>query len=167
MGPFEYLRPLEGDWEGPTEKCGCFNHGENSYFPADTALQQSVCDWQDAVIAALSAEGIPVPYAFCRLEICASEYPNNEQVCADIKKYGLDNVPTGNLFNSPYPDTQYDIRARYPNQDTTQTNSETDSSTGPTDSLPSSTPTPKFLRAMPYLSMIVMLVAVGPSILAG
>ena len=143
MGPFEYLRPLSGDWDGPTEKCGCFNHGENSYFPADTELQQSLCDWQDDVIAALSADGVPVPYDFCRLDLCASKNPNNDQICADIKKYGLDNVPTGNLFNSPYPDTQFDAKLRYPNQ---PTNTDVDQGTDPDDgSTPPSTACTTFL----------------------
>jgi len=115
-GPFEYIRPLSDDWDGPTEQCGCFL-GENSYFPDDAELQQSVCDWQDLVMASYAADNMSVPYEFCRLDVCANKTKNNEQLCASIKKWGLDNVPTGNLFNSPYPDSQNSVALRYPNQD--------------------------------------------------
>ena len=109
--------PKDGSWEsGDVKKCGCFNNGINSYFPDDEYLQESLCVWQNDVLKALEDQGLHVPYSFCRLESCPSKKANNREICNTIKQYGLDNVPTGNLFNSPYPDTQYSEKLRYPNQ---------------------------------------------------
>jgi hypothetical protein len=120
MGPFEYVRPTGNTWEdGDWQQCGCFNNGENSYFPDDQGLQESVCQWQDDVLAELKANGLTIPFRdFCRLPACADRNPNNDETCRLIKKYGLSNVPTGKIFNSPYPDTQYDESLRYLNQKT-------------------------------------------------
>lgn len=124
-GPFEYIKPLGDSWGGDTERCGCFDNGPNSYFPDDEQMQQSVCEWQNDVLAELEANDLtiwtnPKVAGFCRLPACAGMTENNQYVCDQIKKYGLDNVPTGNIFNSPYPDTQDEDAPSsllYPNQE--------------------------------------------------
>jgi hypothetical protein len=116
---------IHGSWDGETEKCGCFNNGKDSYFPDDEEMKQSVCDWQDIVEKKLTDNNLtiwtnPKINGFCRLDVCKDRNTNNQEVCEYIKKYGLDNVPTGNKFNSPYPDTQdpnAPVSLIYPNQE--------------------------------------------------
>lgn len=56
---------------------------------------------------------------WCRPPACldAANTDANYKVCDNIKKYGLDNVPSGYIYNSPYPDDQSDMSLMYPNQD--------------------------------------------------
>lgn len=116
MGPFEYVRPEGSDWDdGSWELCGAYKYGPNSYFPDDPDLQASVCTWQDDVNAYLTSIGA-LPIAWCRLPACANATTDNDQVCENIFKYGLNNVPSGNIYNSPYPDDQTDLSLMYPNQ---------------------------------------------------
>jgi hypothetical protein len=168
MGPFEYVRPTGDTWEdGNWQQCGCFNNGETSYFPDDQDLQESVCQWQDDVLADLKANNLTIPFGnFCRLPACANRNPNNDEACHVIAKYGLSNVPTGNIFNSPYPDTQYDESLRYLNQKVppggtgAQTTAPTPSTTSAGEMpQPEPTPSPTSAGEMPQPGFLAWLIA--------
>jgi hypothetical protein len=123
MGPFEYVKPtsfLTG-WEKDTEQCGCFDNGSDSYFPDDEIMKKSVCDWQKDVYTHLKdTDQLYFFLGFCKPSYCSNEtydqVPHNQALCDSIKKYGLNDVPTGSIFNEAYPDTQFDLKLAYPNQ---------------------------------------------------
>jgi len=95
LGPFEFVNP--GPLGGNESWCGCFKHPSgNSYFPARFA--QSVCDWQNLV---------DPNHTWCRPPPCATK--ETDATCEAIHKYGLNNVPTGEIWNEPYPDDQHRI----------------------------------------------------------
>jgi len=115
-GPFEYVVPSGTDWDtGLWQPCGAYKYGSNSYFPDDSSLQLSVCKWQDDVNTYLTEIGAK-NITWCRLSACDEDTPSNAAVCMGIFQFGLNNVPSGYIYNSPYPDDQDDMSLMYPNQ---------------------------------------------------
>lgn len=93
LGPFEYVNPAPPG--GNDSWCGAFKHPSgHSYFPPE--LEAAVCKWQDLV---------DPNHAWCRPPMCSTVASNES--CQTIEKYGLNNVPTGKIWNEPYPDDQY------------------------------------------------------------
>ncbi|CAE8709563.1 unnamed protein product [Polarella glacialis] len=89
LGPFEHVNP--GLPDGNESWCGAFlQPGGTSYYPE--RLLASVCEWQDR---------FPTTN-WCRPQICAT--PESDQQCRLIEQFGLNNVPTGMIWNEAYPD---------------------------------------------------------------
>lgn len=131
-GPFEYIKPVSGEadgWDGDTYPCGCFNNGGNSsvgltsHFPEDQDMQQSLCDWQKEVYLDLKVRNQLYNFqGFCKPSWCANEtyskVKDNQVLCDAIGDYGINNVPTGIIWNDPYPETQdMTWKEMYRNQD--------------------------------------------------
>jgi hypothetical protein len=78
----------------------CFLNGDNSSFPNDTDMVQSVCKWQKGIT--------------CRLSGCmeGETYEENQAStnhwCVHIRKHCLSNIPAGIRFSSPELDTNAD-----------------------------------------------------------
>ncbi|CAE8654388.1 unnamed protein product, partial [Polarella glacialis] len=89
LGPFEHVNP--GLPDGNESWCGAFlQPGGTSYYPE--RLLASVCEWQDRFPA----------ITWCRPQICATA--ESDQQCRLIEQFGLNNVPTGMIWNEAYPD---------------------------------------------------------------
>ena len=121
-GPFEYYNYNRTDDDDDEEFCGNFMNGPNSYWPeSNTFLAQSLCDWWNDVEQDLKDQNLQVPADRCQLPFCidqtdAKAVKDNYEKCLKIQNEGLNTAANAaNIFNSPYPDTQYDASLLYPN----------------------------------------------------
>merc|ERR1719343_1635276 len=110
-GPYEYVRPTGVDWDdGEWENCGAF-HGVNSYFPEEFGA--SVAKWHEDVNKEMANKSFPQIY-YCELASVNSSAANFEN-CYERATYGLNILPTGIIWNAPYPDDQDNPNMMYPN----------------------------------------------------
>eukprot|EP00931_Biecheleriopsis_adriatica_P033528 TRINITY_DN19463_c0_g2_i1.p1 TRINITY_DN19463_c0_g2~~TRINITY_DN19463_c0_g2_i1.p1 ORF type:complete len:729 (-),score=160.81 TRINITY_DN19463_c0_g2_i1:57-2210(-) len=100
-GPYEYALP---DGKGGKRKCGAFRQpAGHSHFPEE--LLPAVEAWQKLA----GRDKLCVPGRFDVLG-----------ACQHIADFGLNNIPTGKIFNEPYPETQSGTWSAEPVEDVLQ-----------------------------------------------